>query len=143
MRPVFLGQSCKLLSWNFTGLTIAIIFQMSQNVELVQPAQWQLHELMLILPLHLTFHEPLRVHRRRWRIRYFSDKVSCRSLCNAINKDTQQRDLQESVKSDPKAKENTLPVPEPLSFLLFGEPDSEEIWLQLDEALRQRRDELL
>ena len=93
--------------------------------------QRERQEFLLVLPRHLALRKILTIcWRRRW-VRNFSDQVRGGRFSNAVDQDSQERYLEEDVKSDTKAKEHPLTVMEPVFLLLFGELYPREVWLQL------------
>ena len=97
--------------------------------------QRKLQEFLLVLPFHLAFRKFLAVRRRWRRIGDLRDQISCRCFCDTVDQDSEQRDLEEDVEADAEAKQYTLPIMEPLLFLLFAEPYTREVGFELCSLL--------
>jgi len=57
----------------------------------------------------------------RWRICNLGDQICCRRLSNTVYQHSEQRNSQEHVEPDAKAKEESLPAAKPIPFLLLVE----------------------
>lgn len=68
---------------------------------------------MLVRPANLAFGELLAICRRGRRVGDLSDQIGSRSLCNPVDENTQQGDLEKDVESYTKTKEETFTVTEP------------------------------
>lgn len=68
---------------------------------------------MLVRPSDLAFGEFLAVCREGRRVGDLSDQICGRCLCNPVDENTQQRDLEKDVKSYSKTKEEPFTVTEP------------------------------
>ena len=93
--------------------------------------QRKLQELLLIRPLDLAFRKLLAVRGRWWRICDLGDQIRCRCFRNAVDQDTQKRDLEEDVEADTESEQYTLAVMKPVLFLLFRKTDSREVGFEL------------
>ena len=86
---------------------------------------------MLVPPLDLAFGELLAIRWSRWRVRNLRDQVCCRCLRDAVDQNTQKRDLQENVEADAEAKEKAFTIVKPGSLLGRSEADAREVGFQL------------
>ena len=97
----------------------------------VQIVQGKLQELLLVLPHDLAFRKLLAV---RWRWRWvcnLGDQVRCRCFCNAIDQDTQERNLEKDVEPNTEPKKYALTIMEPMLFLFFSEAYAREVRFKL------------
>lgn len=90
---------------------------------------------MLIRPPLLALGKPHTLRRRRRRIRDLSDQIRCRRLRDAIDEDTQQRDTQEYVKPNTKAKQQARAVIKPPFLLRSREVNAAKV--RLEQLARQ------
>ena len=90
---------------------------------------------MLVAPVSLCFGKvgPL-LGLRRW-VCDLCDEEGSRSFSNAVDKNTEERDLEENEEANSKAEKDTLAVVEPDLLLLRSEADARKIGLELDLPL--------
>lgn len=103
------------------------------NIVRIKVCERESQKFMLVPPLDLAFGELLAIRWRRRRIRNLSDQVCCRCLRNAVDQNTQKRNLQENVKADAEAEEKAFTVVEPGFLLGWSEAHAGEIGFQLEK----------
>lgn len=90
---------------------------------------------MLVVPVGLGLGKvgPLLGWRRR--VGDLCDEEGSGSFGDAVDEDSEQRDLEEDEKADSEAEENALAVVEPGLFLLWAVADTGEVGLELGGSL--------
>jgi hypothetical protein len=90
---------------------------------------------MLIAPVSLCFSKvgPL-LGLRRW-VCDLSDQEGSRSFSNAIDENTEERDLEENKETNSEAEQNAFAIVEPGLLLLRGKPDTGKVGLELRYVL--------
>lgn len=87
---------------------------------------------MLVLPPQRVLLELLGLGRWRWRLSDLGDQICRRRFRKAVNEDSNQRDLDEDVKSQAKAKQNTSTILEPQLLLILIVADTREVGFELE-----------
>lgn len=90
---------------------------------------------MLVPPVHLTLGILFPLLRRWWGVGNFCYEESRGCFRNAIDENTEKRDLEEDKEANSKAEEDTLAVTEPRLLLLLGEFDARKVGFKLRRAL--------
>lgn len=80
---------------------------MDSRVDLINCVKRQTQKLVLVIPSHILLLELLHLLRRRRWVGNLGDEVRSRCFSNAVDEDTQKRNLQENEECDGEAIQNT------------------------------------
>lgn len=104
---------------------------MRDDIISIDLVQRQLQKFVLVFPVSLSLCVVFPFIGTRWRVCDFGDQEGGRGLCNAVDENTEQRNLQENEEAYAEAEQNTLAISEPRLLLRWRVSDSLEIGIQL------------
>lgn len=90
---------------------------------------------MLIAPVSLSLGKVGPLFRLRWWVCDLGDQEGSRSFSNAIDENTEERNLKENEETNSEAKKNAFAIVEPGLLLLRGEADAGKVGLELHYLL--------
>jgi hypothetical protein len=86
---------------------------------------------MLVAPVCLRLGKVFPLLRLRWWVCDLCDQEGSRGFSNAVDKNTEERNLKEDEEANAKAEEDALAIVEPDLLLLRGESNTREVRLEL------------